>query len=83
MTLMKNALDKQTGGNHYKDMAIQPAEYAEKNGLSLLEGNIVKYVSRWKKKGGLTDLQKIIHCAELIIEIHGVKENKLIANYVS
>jgi hypothetical protein len=73
---MKNALDKQTGGNHYKDMAIQPAEYAEKNGLSLLEGNIVKYVSRWKKKGGLTDLQKIIHCAELIIEIHGIKENK-------
>ena len=72
MTLMKNALDKQTGGNHYKDMAIQPAEYAEKNGLSLLEGNIVKYVSRWKKKGGLTDLQKIIHCAELIIEIHGI-----------
>jgi len=54
-------------------MAIQPAEYAEKNGLSLLEGNIVKYVSRWKKKGGLTDLQKIIHCAELIIEIHEVK----------
>ena len=76
MTLMKNALDKQTGGNHYKDMAIQPAEYAEKNGWSLLEGNIVKYVSRWKKKGGLTDLQKIIHCAELIIEIHGIKENK-------
>jgi len=73
MTLMKNALEKQTGGNHYKDMAIQPAEYAEKNGLSLLEGNIVKYVSRWKKKGGLTDLQKIIHCAELIIEIHEVK----------
>jgi|TARA_B100001093_G_C26470810_1_gene860518 hypothetical protein len=76
MALMKNALEKQTGGNHYKDMAIQPAEYAEKNGLSLLEGNIVKYVSRWKKKGGLTDLQKIIHCAELIIEIHGIKENK-------
>ena len=73
MALMLNALEKQTGGNHYKDMAIQPAEYAEKNGLSLLEGNIVKYVSRWKKKGGLTDLQKIIHCAELIIEIHEVK----------
>ena len=76
MTLMTNALDKQTGGNHYKDMAIQPAEYAEKNGLSLLEGNIVKYISRWRKKGGLTDLQKIIHCAELIIEIHNVSEDK-------
>jgi hypothetical protein len=28
-------LQKQTGGTHYKNMAIQPAEYAEKNGLSL------------------------------------------------
>ncbi len=77
MTLMKNALDKQTGGTHYKDMAIQPAEYAEKNGLSLLEGNIVKYISRWKKKGQpLSDLNKIIHCAELIKEIHNVSEDK-------
>jgi hypothetical protein len=47
----ETALQKQTGGTHYKNMAIQPAEYAEKNGLSLLEGNVVKYITRWKLKG--------------------------------
>ena len=68
-----NALDKQTGGTHYKDMPIQPAEYAEKNSLSLLEGNVVKYISRWKKKGSpLQDLEKAKHCIDLLIEIHGV-----------
>ncbi len=69
-----NALSRQTGGTHYKNMAIQPAEYAEKNGLSLLEGNVVKYISRWKNKGNpLEDLGKAKHCIDLLIEIHGVK----------
>ena len=74
---MKNALERQTGGNHYKNMAIQPAEYAEKNGLSLLEGNVIKYISRWKAKGQpLSDLQKAKHCIDLLIEIHGVGSNE-------
>jgi hypothetical protein len=65
---------KQTGGTHYKNMAIQPAEYAEKNGLSLLEGNVVKYITRWKLKGQpLSDLEKAKHCIDLLIEIHNVK----------
>ena len=69
-----SALDRQTGGNHYKNMVIQPAEYAEKNGLSLLEGNVVKYISRWKKKGKpLEDLTKAKHCIDLLIEIHEVE----------
>tara|TARA_R110000868_G_scaffold202225_2_gene449794 strand:+ start:325 stop:639 length:315 start_codon:yes stop_codon:yes gene_type:complete len=73
-TKTASALERQTGGTHYKNMAIQPAEYAEKNGLSLLEGNIVKYISRWKKKGQpLIDLEKIKHCVDLIIQIHDVK----------
>lgn len=70
----ETALQKQTGGTHYKNMAIQPAEYAEKNGLSLLEGNVVKYITRWKLKGQpLSDLQKAKHCIDLLIEIHNVK----------
>ena len=70
----ETALQKQTGGTHYKGMAIQPAEYAEKNGLSLLEGNVVKYITRWKLKGQpLSDLQKAKHCIDLLIEIHNVK----------
>ena len=69
-----SALSRQTGGNHYKSMLIQPAEYAEKNGLSLLEGNIVKYISRWKKKGKpLEDLLKAKHCIDLLIELHEVE----------
>jgi hypothetical protein len=70
----QTALQKQTGGTHYKNMAIQPAEYAEKNGLSLLEGNVVKYITRWKLKGQpLDDLNKAKHCIDLLIEIHNVK----------
>ena len=70
----QTALQTQTGGTHYKNMAIQPAEYAEKNGLSLLEGNVVKYITRWKLKGQpLADLEKAKHCIDLLIEIHGVK----------
>jgi hypothetical protein len=70
----ETALQKQTGGTHYKNMAIQPAEYAEKNGLSLLEGNVVKYITRWKLKGQpLADLEKAKHCIDLLIEIHNVK----------
>ena len=70
----QTALQTQTGGNHYKNMAIQPAEYAEKNGLSLLEGNVVKYISRWKLKGTpLADLLKAKHCIDLLIELHEVE----------
>jgi hypothetical protein len=53
-----SALDKQIGGSHYKDMAIQPIEYIHKNGLGFCEGNIVKYITRWKTKNGIEDLRK-------------------------
>lgn len=60
------AMDGQVGGSHYKDMAIQPAEYIERNGLSYLEGAAIKYISRWRKKGGKQDLDKAIHCLQLL-----------------
>jgi hypothetical protein len=64
-----SALDKQIGGSHYKDMAIQPIEYIHKNGLGFCEGNIVKYITRWKTKNGIEDLKKVIHYAELLIQM--------------
>jgi hypothetical protein len=64
-----SALDKQIGGSHYKDMAIQPVEYIHKNGLGFCEGNIVKYITRWKTKNGIEDLKKVIHYAELLIQM--------------
>ena len=64
-----SALDKQVGGSHYKDMAIQPIEYIHKNGLGFCEGNIIKYITRWKTKNGIEDLKKVIHYAELLIQM--------------
>jgi hypothetical protein len=50
-------------------MAIQPIEYIHKNGLGFCEGNIVKYITRWKTKNGIEDLRKVIHYAELLIQM--------------
>ncbi len=64
----ESAFDKQTGGNHYKDLKIQPMEYALANKLDLAQGNVVKYVTRFRAKNGIEDLRKAIHCIELLIE---------------
>lgn len=61
--------DTQVGGSHYKDLAIQPLEFIVKNNLDFLQGNVVKYVVRYKVKGGLEDLKKAKHYLELMIEL--------------
>lgn len=65
----KGALGNQVDGDHYKKMKIQPVEYSEANGLSLMEGNVVKYITRHRHKNGIKDLRKAIHCIELLIEL--------------
>ena len=62
------ASDKQVGGEHYKDLAIQPIHYIRKNNLGWYEGNIVKYITRHAAKGGRKDIEKVIHYAELLLE---------------
>jgi len=52
--------DKQIGGSHYKKFRIQPYEFISKNDLSFFQGNVVKYVCRYKNKNGIQDLEKII-----------------------
>ena len=65
-----NYLDTpQVGGDHYQKHAIQPWEYAEINKLSFLEGNVVKYITRYKDKGGKEDLEKAKHCIDLLREM--------------
>lgn len=59
--------DKQVGGSHYQ-LPIQPIEYILANGLGYCEANVVKYVSRWRNKGGIQDLKKAIHYLEMLIE---------------
>ena len=69
-----NALEKQVAGNHYKDLPIQPVEYIHANAMGYLEGNVVKYVSRWRKKNGIADLEKAKHYIELLIELETRKK---------
>jgi hypothetical protein len=64
-----NALDVQVAGDHYKKLAIQPVQYIHANGIGYFEGNVIKYVSRWRDKGGLADLEKAKHYIELLIEL--------------
>ena len=64
----KRALDVQTGGNHYKKMPIQPVEYCYHNKLGVCESNIIKYVTRWRDKNGIQDLEKARHYIDLLIE---------------
>lgn len=64
-----NALEIQVDGTHYKDKPIQPVEYIHANGLGFCEGNIVKYVSRWKDKGGIKDLEKARHYLDILIQL--------------
>lgn len=64
-----SALKTQVSGDHYKGMAIQPVEFIYSNGIGYMEGNVIKYVSRWRSKGGIADLEKAKHYIELLIEL--------------
>ena len=62
--------NKQIGGNHYKNLSIQPVDYIVENNLTYLEGNIIKYITRHRRKGdGKKDIEKVIHYAEMILEM--------------
>lgn len=63
------ALDIQIDGSHYKELPIQPVEYIHANKIGYFEGNVIKYVSRWKAKNGVADLRKAAHYIQLLIEL--------------
>ena len=67
--LQVSALDVQVAGDHYKTLAIQPVEYIHANKIGYFEGNVIKYVSRWRSKNGIKDLEKAKHYIELLIEL--------------
>lgn len=64
-----NASTHQVGGDHYKQLAIQPAEYCQRNQLNFCESCVVKYVTRHRVKNGREDIEKAIHFLKLLIEI--------------
>lgn len=63
------ALDTQVGGDHYKTMAIQPIEFCVRNGIGFAEGLAIKYIVRHGQKNGAEDLDKAIHCLQILREL--------------
>jgi hypothetical protein len=74
---MIDPLKYQPGGSHYIDQGIQPIEYIIANGLDFCQGNVVKYVTRYKYKNGLQDLLKAKHYIEFLIKEEMKKEEKM------
>lgn len=70
----ETANDVQVAGKHYKDKSIQPWDYIYANNLCYFTGNCVKYVSRWKDKGGVDDLKKARHYLDKLIELEEGKK---------
>ncbi len=70
-----DSLKYQVGGDHYQCRKIQPIEFALANDLGFCEGCVIKYVTRWRDKGGVEDLEKAMHYLQFLIE--DAKNNKL------
>lgn len=61
----------EVGGDHYQT-AIQPWDYIYANKLGFDEGNVVKYISRHKDKGGAEDIKKVIsYCKHILKTQYG------------
>lgn len=63
-----SALDTQVGGGHYKTLKVQPVELIMSNHLGYCEGAVVKYLTRWRDKGGLEDVRKAAHFVQILLE---------------
>lgn len=64
----------QIGGTHYIQNAIQPWEYMQaimtpEEFAAYLQGNVIKYISRYKAKNGVQDLQKAQHYLAKLISL--------------
>jgi hypothetical protein len=70
------ANEHQIGGTHYAENAIQPWDFIIANNLGYLEGTAIKYLCRWKSKGGVQDLKKAKHFIEKAIEVAELQELK-------
>lgn len=63
-----NPSANQVGGDHYRKYNIQPIEYVLANSMGYLPGCALKYITRYKDKGGAEDIRKAIHYLKLILE---------------
>jgi hypothetical protein len=64
----KSACKTQVGGTHYEDMVVQPIYLIETYKLTYQEGNVLKYVMRYKSKNGKEDLEKALDYLRMLEE---------------
>lgn len=73
-----SANEKQIGGDHYKKYGdLQPWDVITAWNLGYLDGTALKYIARWRDKGGIADIKKAIHFLEKFIEVEENKNGKL------
>lgn len=77
----KSALDEQVGGDHYRKLGIQPIELIRDINANFFQGNVIKYVTRYKDKNGVKDLEKAKHYLELMRELHPDNNSNKITSY--
>jgi hypothetical protein len=65
---VSDANHKQIAGSHYVNKPIQAWDFIHRNGIGYLAGNVIKYVVRYKEKGGVNDLDKARHYLDKLIE---------------
>jgi hypothetical protein len=75
VTAETGALNVQVGGDHYKKLKIQPIEFIHANNIPFIEGNIIKYIVRWRDKNGIKDLEKVKHYVDLLIDLEKLNQN--------
>lgn len=73
-------MSDQVGGNHYRNKAIEPIRYVMENKLGYCEGNVIKYVTRHREKGGAQDIKKAIQYLHFILE-HQYGEKQFSPSY--
>ena len=61
-------LNKVNHPKHYTNGKIEPIDFINGNNMDYLEGNIIKYISRYKFKNGLEDLEKAKFYLNMLIE---------------
>ena len=63
-----DAVDSVNKPSHYNNGSIEPIDYITANSMNFLEGNVIKYVTRYKFKNGLEDLKKAEFYLKKLIE---------------
>jgi len=66
----------QVGGAHYRNLTPQPWDVITAWSLGYFDGNVVKYVARFRNKDGIEDLEKAKHYLDKLIEVEKNSRNR-------